>query len=619
MATNPAANDAMSKKLIMNALMLRYRALDAKLTAVALNGNRSSARFDADVSALRSRLDETRRHLTRDFAYSEQQLDAIDADVNALAATGDFYRVYQMPVEQRNAFSMPPPPDPTMPLPEPPSAVATDYMTNVIDATGSVEPSRPVNNRFSLPASRKRSVPEESESESGNADFNSWLLDLTNMILALDKMVRSEIPPVEQATQLMNTLITLKQQRDHVARVLPEIDVQIRYLIDNPDFERLLNTYRKYGIVNVSHEPLQEILTRVRSSDAESRQEPSIRHFIRTLTRNINNPVPIKVDRLEFERVTDHDVKMLLYVYRLQSNLRVVNKEQPAVRSKRPRRQARSGSSASSNFITDPTSAESAASPNELVDEKPEERLAETQGVSEILSDLRETPEVAMALTPFEDELNMDELDMNNAPGARQFVETQLLQAETSRTQPLVSALMSVLPPCERLAFCELKQQVDITRYSTEFERVRSFNLSLIDHRVYLYQMLEPLAYYAIDERSVMVIGWFIVSAYIYFTTSVDNFEVTRQALQREGGFSDIDRVALFFIKYNYLFYYRQLISELGESRRYMNQRIVVLLKTYDIIVQKYYNSIDFKFRTPASNTDRPLEPIVLLTVARTA
>nr|UQV25629.1 capsid-associated protein VP80 [Spodoptera litura nucleopolyhedrovirus] len=622
-------------ELLMNASMLRYRTLDAKLKAISTMGSRSSGRFDSDAAAAQNRLDRVRPLLTRDVERCEREMDSIDRyiDENLNPPLNVVYRSYIMPDEERNELSMPPPHPPTPPT--------TD--------TGAVF------------FARKRTIndddddddEDEDENNSISPEYASWFVDLSNMIVILDNMVRNRIEPVEQNSQILNNLILLKQQREHVSTILPPIDVNVRNMIDNPPFEDFINIYRKYGIVNVSHEPLRDILNRIRSEGKDVDQPPSVRMFIRTLTKNINNRVPIKVNKSDVEQVTDPDVKTLLYAYRLQSMLRVVDadvkKNQPVPPPKRRKRQRRTGHGAggSDSFITDPDTVPYLGDGGAGVGGElsiPPSEMIKSPSIKEILDELRSAPEAELAIAPYEEPFyemstpDEDDVDYQESESrfndqaedfrpieTQQFVSNYLLREGMGSRHPLITTMLDVLPHSgERLAICELKQHLDVRRYSSQFEWVQTLNLSPINRNVHLYQLLEPLTYYATNETMSMAIGWFVVNAYRYFINAIDDFDHIRRVVI-SSGFRDTDRVALFFVKYNYLFIYRQLLSDMtaisGDELvpdRYMNNRIVVLLKTYDIIVQKQYNAFNFSFQSPPQNSDRPIDKIVLLAVGQT-
>nr|AYU75278.1 capsid-associated protein VP80 [Spodoptera littoralis nucleopolyhedrovirus] len=624
-------------ELLMNASMLRYRTLDAKLKAISTMGSRSSGRFDADAASAQNRLDQVRPFLTRDVERCEREMDSINRyiDENLNPPSNVVYRSYVMPDEERNELSVP--------APLPPQS-STRKRTNSGDDYDDDDDDDDEDDYENI---NPATAPE----------YASWFVDLSNMIVILDNMVRNRIEPIEQNSQILNNLILLKQQREHVSTILPSIDVNVRNMIDNPPFEDFINIYRKYGIVNVSHEPLRDILNRIRSEGKEADQPPSVRMFIRTLTKNINNRVPIKVNRADVEQVTDPDVKTLLYAYRLQSMLRVVDvdvkKNQPAPPPKRRKRQRqnRTGTSTggSDSFITDPDTVPSGGGGVGGSDgggpSIPPSEMIKSPSIKEILEELRSAPEAELAIAPYEEPFyemstpdDEDEYDDESrfADGdqdldfrpieTQQFVSNYLLREGIGSRHPLITTMLDVLPHSgERLAICELKQHLDVRRYSSQFEWVQTLNLSPIDRNVHLYQLLEPLTYYATNETMSMAIGWFVVNAYRYFINAIDDFDHIRRVVI-SSGFRDADRVALFFVKYNYLFIYRQLLSDMtaisGDELvpdRYMNNRIVVLLKTYDIIVQKQYNAFDFSFQSPPQNSDRPVDRIVLLAVGQTA
>ncbi|AXU41545.1 VP80 [Alphabaculovirus altermyunipunctae] len=658
MSTSPKVN-----KLISNSLMLQFRTLDLKLASVQTNGFRYSTDFDVKINDLRKRLEDVRPLITRDPVQSDGIMTSIEKDLDQLAASTNTYRTYVMPIEQRNELSTPAAPNVLVnpPLPVAPHATTLEFMPDSVNRNATIEPTEPLppderdatgatgNAVESYRASvsdlsaiagpsgvkRKPPPPDESDSES-NGRFSPWSLDLQQMIVMLDDLIRNRSRPLELLTETLNNLINLKQQGDRVAHLLPTIRIDIKDIIDNSELRAFLSLYRKYGYTDIIHEPLEKILARIRGTPAVLNQPPSIDNFLRTLQLNLKNKVAIKVDKREYEQVTDPDVRLLLAIYNIQSALRIVDKDKPYL--SRNKRVKRSKQNNGSDFITAPSvnveniPLPSVGGPMAADGNSKTEVDKVGESVHEIMQELHEEPEIQIALTPFEEpfyEVSPEGSDVEmvsiERPMTRQrYVDTQLMAPDSfmpadDSQHPIVEALLTVIPPApNRMAFCELKQYVDIKRYESLFPTVRKLNLSELNHNVHMYQLLEPLAYYAIDDTTFSALGWFIVNTCTYFLTCIDNLDSIRMAVV-QNGFRDVDRVSLFFIKYNYLLYYRQLISELKNRYRYMNSRLINLIKTYDIIVQKYYNSTLFKFVNPPPNFNLPLDPIVMLILAKSS
>ncbi|AAR28873.1 vp80 [Leucania separata nucleopolyhedrovirus] len=647
----------MVDKLLSNSLMLQFRTLDLKLAVVQTNGFRTGTAFDVRINDLRRRVNDAKSLITREPAQSEKLMTEIETDLDQLAAETDTFRKYIMPVEQRNELSMPPAPNfPVDPPPtDAPSPTDLEFLPGANrsainepivppppderDATGAKGPAV---EQFSMPEAvpgpsgvralkRKPSLAaDESESET-NAVSSAWTADLQLMISMLDDMIRKRVEPQQMLTEILDNMILLKQQGERVEHVLPLLKIDIKYIIGNDELQAFLKLYRKYGFMDIEHEPLADIIERIRGTPAEHNQPPTIANFIKTLQRNLKNKVAIKVDRREYEQVTDPDVKLLLEIYNLQSALRIVDKDKPQSSRNGKRTKRSKPSSGNDDFITSPSVA------NIPLPTEPTELGGPTdapESIREIMQEYRAEPEIQIALTPFEEpfyELSPESSDVEGneptlgRPMSRQrYIDTQLIgdggsfEPPPDQAQhPVVEALLNVIPPApSRMAFCELKQHVDIKRFENLFPTVRKLNLSDIDHNVHMYQLLEPLAYYVTDETTFAALGWFIVNTCTYFINAIDNLDSLRMVVVQQG-FRDVDRVVLFFIKYNFMLYYRQLISELKSRYRYKNSRVINLLKTYDIIVQKYYNTVAFRFVTPPPNYSQPLDPIVMLILAK--
>lgn len=89
---------------------------------------------------------------------------------------------------------------------------------------------------------------------------------------------------------------------------------------------------------------------------------------------------------------------------------------------------------------------------------------------------------------------------------------------------------------------------------------------------------------------------WYISKSGRYFESSAEHYQSIRSSLGNTV--DDPDRVALFMIRYNFLWNYRQFISKLVSSQitPYQNQKIANVLYVYSNTVQKAFNKIVYKF-----------------------
>nr|AJP07379.1 viral capsid associated protein 80 [Helicoverpa armigera nucleopolyhedrovirus]AJP07514.1 viral capsid associated protein 80 [Helicoverpa armigera nucleopolyhedrovirus] len=160
----------------------------------------------------------------------------------------------------------------------------------------------------------------------------------------------------------------------------------------------------------------------------------------------------------------------------------------------------------------------------------------------------------------------------------------------------------------------DLMIPLDVNNYEHLFAMIKQMNLSVLDNNVHFQEILMPIAYYGATNESVVHCIWFVILSWRYFVQCAQNFTQIRLALAGQN-FRDPDRVALYLIKYNYLYFYRQFISNILASKRtpFRNAKIENVIRTQDIVVQKTYNKLMFNFEKPAPNSERPIEPLVLL------
>ncbi|AXU41661.1 P87 [Spodoptera eridania nucleopolyhedrovirus] len=138
--------------------------------------------------------------------------------------------------------------------------------------------------------------------------------------------------------------------------------------------------------------------------------------------------------------------------------------------------------------------------------------------------------------------------------------------------------------------------KISAQNYNTTISLINKINLTAINENVYFYKLLEPLAYYGSSEELVTKVLWFIARAANYFTNSARNFNYLRGTLRTLT--DDVDRVALFMIRYNFLWFYRQFLDQLlsASTTPYQNQKIINVLHVYASVVQKEYSKIQYDF-----------------------
>ncbi|AYN45012.1 p87 [Alphabaculovirus alterspexiguae] len=138
--------------------------------------------------------------------------------------------------------------------------------------------------------------------------------------------------------------------------------------------------------------------------------------------------------------------------------------------------------------------------------------------------------------------------------------------------------------------------KISVNNYSSTISLIDKMNLTVITENVYFFKLLEPLTYYGTDESMRAKVIWFIARAANYFIYNAKNYVYLRKSLSLIT--DDADRVALFLIRYNFLWFYRQFLNQIlsMDTTPYQNQKILNVLHVYASVVQKEYNSIHYDF-----------------------
>jgi hypothetical protein len=144
---------------------------------------------------------------------------------------------------------------------------------------------------------------------------------------------------------------------------------------------------------------------------------------------------------------------------------------------------------------------------------------------------------------------------------------------------------------------------------------IAKMNIAVVSENVYFYKLLEPLAFYAGTQEAASKMLWFITRCGNYFINNARNFAQLRQSLQSFT--DDPDRVGVFMIRYNFLWFYRQFVNEILSSptTAYQSQKILNYLYVFSTVVQKEYNKIGLRFNERHVYAG-PVDNVVKLMVA---
>ncbi|CDG72539.1 vp80 capsid [Spodoptera exigua multiple nucleopolyhedrovirus] len=160
--------------------------------------------------------------------------------------------------------------------------------------------------------------------------------------------------------------------------------------------------------------------------------------------------------------------------------------------------------------------------------------------------------------------------------------------------------------------------KISAQNYNTTISLINKMNLTAINENVYFYKLLEPLAYYGSSEELVTKVLWFVARTANYFINSARNFNYLRDSLRALT--DDVDRVALFMIRYNFLWFYRQFLDQLlsAPTTPYQNQKVINVLHVYASVVQKEYSKIHYDFNQSRVYIG-PVDNVIKLMVVSTS
>nr|UVZ34917.1 VP80 [Melanchra picta nucleopolyhedrovirus]UVZ35088.1 VP80 [Melanchra picta nucleopolyhedrovirus] len=187
------------------------------------------------------------------------------------------------------------------------------------------------------------------------------------------------------------------------------------------------------------------------------------------------------------------------------------------------------------------------------------------------------------------------------SPNETFIANVKQLHKNTVVMPPLLVNLLAVIPTTVGASMLTCPSEgfgtnlITISNYNSTINKIKKLNLNVLSNTIYFYQLLEPLTMYGTDENEASKMIWFIVKSSNYFLNNARNFDTLQKQLHDYT--DDPDRVALFMIRYNFLWFYRQFASKLVSTptTSFPSQKIMNVLYVYDSIVQKKYNSINYQ------------------------
>ncbi|QNV47878.1 virion capsid protein-80 [Alphabaculovirus altersperidaniae] len=160
--------------------------------------------------------------------------------------------------------------------------------------------------------------------------------------------------------------------------------------------------------------------------------------------------------------------------------------------------------------------------------------------------------------------------------------------------------------------------KVSVQNYNSTIAIINKMNLTAINENIYFYKLLEPLTYYGSSDALVTKVLWFVARTASYFINGARNFNNLRNSLRALT--DDADRVALFMIRYNFLWFYRQFLDQLlsAPTTPYQNRKIINVLRVYAGVVQEEFNKVNYSFNQSRVYVG-PVDNVIKLMVVSTS
>lgn len=332
----------------------------------------------------------------------------------------------------------------------------------------------------------------------------------------------------------------------------------------NDDVQRFIKIFRMFGEVRCVVTNVEYFAEAVRKNPASlEKLPPTVREAVVTILDLVERKeaytTQIYVDPIEYNQINDNTIKALLNRYSEHRRIQFSNR--PTVNAD--------------------NSSDEEANMTQTMRRKRKMRQPATASISSKTKRIEETTN------------NSDETFIENI---KQMHKTNTI------VPPLIRQIIKVMPDdvassmltCPTNGMSDAK--ISVNNYNTTITLIDKMNLTVITENVYFYKLLEPLTYYGTDESMRAKVIWFIARAANYFIYNAKNYTHLRKSLVSIT--DDPDRVALFLIRYNFLWFYRQFLNQLlsMNTTPYQNQKILNVLHVYASVVQKEYNSIHYDF-----------------------
>ncbi|AAY84028.1 P87/VP80 [Chrysodeixis chalcites nucleopolyhedrovirus] len=421
----------------------------------------------------------------------------------------------------------------------------------------------------------------------------------------------------------------LKTESIIYADILSELRLDAIDCEQNTILQRFLNIYKNYGIANCIDTDLRYYVEKLRDFD-RSTLPPTVADALKTIIYNMDSPYKIQVtmDRQEYlTGATNVDVRALFNRYNEILPIKFVSSETSAVTPM----DATTSASFKRKLGSDRKNYSSSSEYDDDTDA--------IGGVGRIISDIGST--AADSSTLRKKRRKRKAKKISSASTSKPIATTK--PSTTTTTEPIISSSANqifiegvrqsarptmALPPLllyiirivptdvnASLLTCPsnaLSSNINTFNFYGKLSRIKSLNLTTVDRNVHFFELLEPLAHYGVTLNDINRSIWFISKAGNYFEANAFNFNNIRRNLAKET--DDSDRIALFMIRYNFLWHYRQFISKLVSSAisPYKNQKIVNVLQVCSNSVNRAFDKANIRLNNSKIYSG-PVDDIVRL------
>ncbi|ACI28777.1 P87 [Agrotis ipsilon multiple nucleopolyhedrovirus] len=354
--------------------------------------------------------------------------------------------------------------------------------------------------------------------------------------------------------------------------------------------QKFVKIFEKYGPVRCVVTDVEYYAERVRADRrALESLPPSVRAAVVTILdiveRKSAYTVEINMNPVEFNAVKDNTIRALLnrYSEQIPIQFNTTNATIPTTTT------TTTTTAAAGPIVADMSTDEEEREMTQTMRRKRKIRAsAQSLDKSSSSSPAAKRMATAASANAVSDEVFID--NVRQMHQANVIVPKLIMQVVSVMPSDVPSSLLTC--PTNGLGDAKLSAN----NYNTTIAIINKMNLTVITENVYFYKLLEPLAHYGSDEALTTKVLWFIARAAHYFTNNARNYNYLRDSLRPLT--DDVDRVALFMIRYNFLWFYRQFLAQLLSSptTSYQSQKIINVLRVYASVVQKEYNKLHYDF-----------------------